>query len=114
MHSRVKSLVDKVGQRIIIRRVTGAYDPATRENTLSTTDFSTKGFAYSYTSKQLAGLSNQNSHYMAVGADNITFAINLNRDKLVISGNEYLIKSVENRKINDKSALLIIGYSDEQ
>jgi hypothetical protein len=111
MLSRIDAIISKVGEDAIFKKAVATYTPSTRSNSSSFTNYPVKAFVYSSSPNKLAGLSDQNTRYVAISALDLTFTPVVNQDKLVLDSVEYVILSSDKRKIGNASAMFILGIS---
>lgn len=111
MLSRIDALISKVGQDATFRRATSTYTPSTRANASTFVDYAVKAFVYSNSQSKLAGLSDQNTRYVAISGLDLTLTPIINQDKIVLDSVEYVIISSDKRKIGNAPAMFVIGIS---
>lgn len=105
---RVSALLNRVGQMVTYKRVTGqSYDTATGVNTVTYTDYSIRASIREYSPRDIQGAVRIGDRKAQIAGADIAFTP-AKDDKLVIDSLTWAIVSIETRKIGEDACLHIL------
>lgn len=106
--TRVSSIINKIGETVVFRRVTAqsALNTTTMKVTNTTADTTVKASVRMYKPSELSGLIQQGDREVRIASSDLSNEPAPN-DKIIIAGKQFNIVSVNTRRPSDVAAIYI-------
>jgi len=106
--SRVSSIINKIGETVVVRRVvsSSAINTTTMQKTNTTADTTVKASVRMYKPNELSGLIQQGDREVSIASSDLANEP-IPNDKIIINSKQFNVVSVNTRRPSDVAAIYI-------